>query len=81
MPLNAHQITKIHILSNVSKSKDNQTIKIGHLIEYSVRTIFFFQKSFREWGRETSFRPLFIKKNALYKLKTSGQRLNFNLFW
>ena len=43
MPLNAHQITKIHILSNVSKSKDNQTIKIGHLIEYSVRTIFFFK--------------------------------------
>ena len=61
MPLNAHQITKIHILSNISKSKDNQTTKIGHLIEYSVRT-FFFQKSFREWGRETSFRPLFIKK-------------------
>ena len=35
----------------------------------------FAQKSCRKWGRETSFRPLFVFKKALYKIKTSGQYL------
>ena len=63
LPFNGYQIIKIHILSNISKRKDNQAIKFGHLIECSVRTIFL-QKSISEWGRETSFRPPFLKKKC-----------------
>ena len=34
------QITTTHILSNISRSKDTQTVKFGQLIEYNVRNIF-----------------------------------------
>ena len=49
----------IHILPNISKSQDNQTMKFGELIEYNKRNMFL-QKSCRERGRETSSRPLFV---------------------
>ena len=35
---------QIHILANVSRTKDNQTMKFGQVIEYHKRNIFF-QKS------------------------------------
>ena len=31
----------IHVLPNTSRSKDNQTMKSGQLIEYDKRNIFF----------------------------------------
>ena len=34
------QTILIHILSNISKSKSNQTIKFGQLIECNMRNIF-----------------------------------------
>ena len=34
------QITTIHILPNISESKDNQTMKLGQLIEYNKRNNF-----------------------------------------
>ena len=34
------QIIAIHILPNISRSKGNQTIKLGQLIEYNVRSVF-----------------------------------------
>ena len=34
------QIIVIHILSNISRSKENQTMKFGQLIEYHMRNIF-----------------------------------------
>ena len=44
------QITTIHILGNISRSKGNQAIKFGPLIEYSMRN--FFKKSIRKmWWR------------------------------
>ena len=33
------QTTAIHILTNISRSKGNQTIKFGLLIEYNFRNI------------------------------------------
>ena len=48
-----------HVLPNISRSNDNQTMKFGQLIEYDVRNIFF-QKSCRDSGRKTSLRPLFV---------------------
>ena len=35
--------------------------------------------SCRKWARETSSRPLFILKKALYKVKASGLQLKFNI--
>ena len=37
------QAIAIHILPNISQSKDNQTMKFGQLIEYNNRN-FFLQK-------------------------------------
>ena len=34
------QIIKIHILTNTSKSKGNQTMKFGQLIEYNINIFF-----------------------------------------
>ena len=68
-----------HLLPNVSKSNGNQSVKFGQLIKYSLRNIF--QKSCRQWGRETSSRPLCFLKKAFYKVKAIGQHLSFNIFW
>ena len=35
------QTIAIHILPNISQTKDNQTIKFGQLIEYNKKNIFF----------------------------------------
>ena len=53
------QTVAIHILSNISQSKGNHTMKFGQLIEYN-KTNIFLQKSCRKIGREASSRPLFI---------------------
>ena len=41
------QTITIHLLPNISRSKENQTIKFGQLIEYKERNIFY-QKSCRK---------------------------------
>ena len=43
------QIITKHILSNILRSKDNQTIKFGQLIEYNMRNIFL-EKSYTKCG-------------------------------
>ena len=53
----------IRILPNTSRSKDNQTIKICQLIEYSIRNIFL-EKSYTKCGEETIPRP-FSRKPSL----------------
>ena len=53
------QTIAIHILSNISQSKDNQTMEFGQLIEYNKRNSFL-EKLCGKWDRETSSRPLFI---------------------
>ena len=47
------KIITIHILFNISRSKGNQTVKIGQLIEYNVSNIFL-QKSYRKSGKDNS---------------------------
>ena len=49
----------INIFHNISKSKSNQAMKFGQLIEQKVRKIFL-QKSCKKWGGETSSRSLFV---------------------
>ena len=46
----------IHILPNISRSKGNQTMKFGQLIECNMRNIFL-EKSYTKCGGETSPRP------------------------
>ena len=53
------QITTKHMLPNISESKDNQAMEFDHLTDHNMRNIFL-QKSCKRWGRETSFRPLFV---------------------
>ena len=70
-----YQTITIHkISSNISSSKSNQTIKFGRLIEYKPSNIFF-QKSWRKWGRVTSYRPLFVFIKIL-----SGLQFSFNIY-
>ena len=51
-----HQIVTIHILSKISISRDNLTIKFGQLIEFNMRIIFL-EKLYTKGGREASPRP------------------------
>ena len=50
------QTIVINTLSNVSRSKGNQTIKFGQLIEYNMRNVFL-EKSCTKRGGETIPRP------------------------
>ena len=68
------------MLHNITRSKDKQAIKFGQLREWNVKNIFL-QKLCRKWGRETSSRPLFLFLNVLFKVKTNGHDLRFNIFW
>ena len=40
-PQPGSQTIAIHILPNISRSKDNQVLKFGQLIEYNMRNISF----------------------------------------
>ena len=46
-----------YTLPNISRSKDNQTVKFGQLIEYNMRNIFV-EKSYTKCAGETNPRPL-----------------------
>ena len=46
----------IHILPNISRSKGNQTMKFGQLIECNMRDIFL-EKSYTKCDEETISRP------------------------
>ena len=54
------QIITVHKLSNISRSRVNQTMKFGQLIEYNMR-YFFLEKSYKNCGRP------FYKKSKLNK--------------
>ena len=56
-PQTGQQIIAIQILFNISRSKDNQTMKFGQLIKYKVKKIFL-EKSYTMCGGEASPRPL-----------------------
>ena len=54
------QTTAMHILTNISRSKGNQTIKFGQLIEYNMKNIFL-QKSYKKWWWRNYSQTLFLK--------------------
>ena len=51
----------MHILSNISRSKGDQTMKFGHLIESKIRNIFV-KKSFTKYSGETI--SIFLSKKS-----------------
>ena len=72
------QIITIHILSNISKSKDNQTMKSGCLIEYNMRNTFL-EKPNTKYGRKPNPRPFYKKSKLSLSLDQQFERLK-NLF-
>ena len=59
------QIITIHILPNISKSKENQTMKFGQLIENEMRNIFL-EKSYAKCGGEASNRCFIKNQTSVY---------------
>ena len=51
-----YQNIAIHIFTNISRSKGNQTIKFGQLVEYDMINIFL-EKSYTKCVREIVPRP------------------------
>ena len=72
------QTISIHILRNISLSKDNQKMKFAKVIEYNMRNILL-KKSCGKCGKEKSFEPLLVFKIALYDVKASGLLISFNI--
>ena len=60
---NEQQVITIHRLSNISRSKGNQAMKFGQLIEHSMKNIFL-GKSYTKFDGGASPRP-FYKKSKL----------------
>ena len=52
----------IHKLTNISRSKDNQAMKFGQLIEYNMSNIFL-QKSYTKCCGDTIARPFSKRSN------------------
>ena len=52
-----YQTIVVHILPNISRSKGNQKVKVGQLMEFNMRNIFL-EKSYTKCDGETSPRPL-----------------------
>ena len=57
------QTIAMHLLHNISRSKGNQTMKVGQLIEYNKENVFL-EKSYTKYVGET-FPRLFSKKLKL----------------
>ena len=57
------QTTAIHILPNISRSKSNQEMKHGHLIEYIMKNIFL-EESYTKCNEKAIPRP-FSKNSKL----------------
>ena len=64
------QTIAIHILFNISRSKSNQAMKFGQLIEYKMRNIFI-KKSQRKCAGETFPRPLSMSLDQQCKVLSS----------
>ena len=73
------QTITIHILSSISQSKGNQTMKFGLVIEYNKGNIFFKKHAENETERLIPDLFLFFKK-ALHEVKASDLQPGFNIF-
>ena len=67
----------IHILTNISKSKGNQVVKFGQLIEHNMRNIFL-EKSSTKCCGETISRSLSNKSK--FNISLNQYSKAFNIF-
>ena len=51
------QTIAMHLLPNISRSKDNETMRLSLLIEYNMRNIFL-ENSYIKYGGESIPRPV-----------------------
>ena len=72
------QIILKHILPNISRSKGNQTIEFGQLLEYSIRNLFG-ERSYTKCGGITSPRPFSGKLKSRISLDQKPKIL-YSLF-
>ena len=72
------QTIEIHILPNILRSKGNQTMKLGQLIDYNMR-IMFIEKLYTEHGGETSPRAFSEKLKLSISLDQQSKVL-YSLF-
>ena len=61
------QTISVYILSYISRSKNNQTVNFGQLIEYNMRKIFL-EIWYPKCGGETSPKPFYIKSKLRISL-------------
>ena len=59
-------------MPNISRSKDNQTVKFDQFINYNMRIIFF-EKWYTKCGGETTPRPFSEELKLKLKLKSLEQ--------
>ena len=70
---------------NISRSKDNLTMKFSQFIEYNMTNVFL-QKACKKRGRRLipdlffCFFCLFFFQKAFYNVEASGQQHSFNIF-
>ena len=70
----------IHILTNISRSKSNQAMKFGQLIEHNMRNIFL-KKSYTKCGGDTIPRPFSkILKLSISLHHISASNVLYSLF-
>ena len=72
------QTIAIDILPNISRTKGNQTMKLGQLIGYNKKNIFL-EISYTEYGGETSPRP-FFKKSKLSIYLDQQSKVLYSLY-
>ena len=63
----SYRDSTVHILPNISRSKGNQTMKFGQLMESNMRK-FVLEKPYTKCGGETSPRPFSEKLNLSISL-------------
>ena len=73
------QTIAMHILLNISRSKGNQRLKLGQLIEYNMRNIFL-EKSYEKCVGETILRRFSKKSKLCISLGCANSRYSIQRF-
>ena len=68
------QIITINVLLNISRSKGNQTIDFGQLIQYNTRNIFL-EKSYPKCDGGACSRPFYKKSKSSISLGQQSEML------
>ena len=63
-------------MPNIPSSKDNQTMKLGQLIEHNMKSIFL-EKLYTKCGGEASPRPFYRKSKFSTSLDQQSEMLTF----